>query len=65
MKRHAFDPVSFFFGLLFATVAVWLGLIGDNRLSIDDRWFWPVILITAGVTIAFSGLRRRDHERGE
>jgi hypothetical protein len=56
MKRHQFDPVSFFFGAVFLSIATWLVLINGDA-DFNDRWFWPAILIVAGLGIALSGLR--------
>ena len=60
MERHAFDGISFFFGLVFVTVASWV-LLTEGRLDfVDARWVWPVLLVVGGIALlvpAFRGAR--------
>lgn len=58
MERHAFDGISFFFGLIFVTVASWV-LLTDGRLDfVDARWVWPVLLVAGGVALLVPTVRR-------
>lgn len=65
MERHAFDGISFFFGLVFVTVASWV-LLTEGRLDfVDARWVWPVLLVVGGIALlvpAFRGARGGEPE---
>lgn len=57
MKRHAFDPVSFVFGLLFAFVAVFV-LSGNTLANLYPLWVWTLPAMTVGLLVVLYGLRR-------
>ena len=58
MERHAFDGVSFFFGLVFVTAASWV-LLTEGRLDfVETRWIWPVLLVVGGIALLVPVLRR-------
>lgn len=58
MERHAFDGVSFFFGLVFVTLASWV-LLTEGRLDfVEARWLWPVLLVIGGVALVVPAFRR-------
>jgi hypothetical protein len=62
MKRHAFDGISFFFGLVFVTVASWV-LLTDGALDfVDARWVWPVLLVAGGIGLVVPAFRRNPPE---
>ena len=69
MKRHAIDPFSFVFGLLFALVG-WFFLTGDRSVAdIGSTWIWPVTILTLGLLIVlyaakriYSGMARSSQE---
>lgn len=57
-ERHAFDPLSAVFGLLFVVVAG-LALAGELRpLALGGQWIGPVLLI--GIGLALVTTIRRD-----
>jgi hypothetical protein len=62
MKRHEFDPVSAFFGVLFAGAALAVTLADERVFDINSRWVWPALLILGGAVLVFSGMagNRRD-----
>ena len=54
MKRHAFDPLSFIFGLLFLLVGLPL-LVSQPGLEVfEGRWVFPAFLVLAGVVVLAS-----------
>lgn len=57
MKRHAFDPVSFVFGLLFAFLAVFV-LSGNTLADLSPRWVWTLPAIAVGLLVVLYGVRR-------
>jgi hypothetical protein len=58
MERHAFDGISFFFGLLFVTLASWV-LLTDGALDlVDARWVWPVLFVVGGIALLVPTFRR-------
>ena len=66
MKRHRFDVISMFFGLLFIGLAgTWA--FGDEDITLLElKWVWPVLLVVAGLAIvAFSVQRSVEADRGE
>ncbi|HSF86530.1 MAG TPA: hypothetical protein VLG28_12860 [Acidimicrobiia bacterium] len=67
MQSHRFDPISFFFGLLFAAIATYV-LVVDDLDVFDARWVWPVVLIMGGVAVLaslFSGRSRSTPTAGD
>ena len=56
MYRHPFDPISFFFGLVFTVGAL-------SALFVDDPWpfgrarLWPIMLIAGGLALLVAALR--------
>ncbi len=58
MKRHPFDAVSFFFGLVFTALAAWVLFSGDLDVF-EVRWVWPTVLIVGGLAIIGSMFTRR------
>ncbi len=69
MRRHAFDPVSFGFGLLFALtgLAIATGVLRAEDLAEHKPWPW--IVIAVGVLLLIPTLRRpfdrREQEEPE
>jgi hypothetical protein len=68
MRRHAIDPFSFVFGLLFAFLG-WFFLTGDRSMAdIGSKWIWPVTILTLGLLMVlyaarriYSGMARSQH----
>jgi hypothetical protein len=63
MKRHAFDPFSFVFGLAVAGLGLYF-LVG-NRTAADlgATWIWPFPMLLVGlasVIYAVRAMRQRD-----
>ncbi len=58
MKQHRFDPISFFFGLVFTAAALTV-LFVDDLDVLDARWVWPVVLIVGGVAMLASMFTQR------
>jgi hypothetical protein len=57
VKRHAFDPVSFVFGLLFAVLAVFV--LSDNNLAdLYPLWVWTLPAMAVGLLVVLYGVRR-------
>lgn len=71
MKTHEFDGVSFFTGLILATLGLFYLIprdvtdIVDLLISAGD-WFWPVLLLAVGLAVIVPALmpsrRGRDDE---
>lgn len=57
MKRHAFDPASFVFGLLFAFLAVFV-LSGNNVADLYPLWVWTLPAMALGLLVVLYGVRR-------
>ena len=57
MKRHAFDPVSFVFGLLFAFLAIFV-LTGNTLADLYPLWVWTLPAMAVGLLVVLYGLRR-------
>jgi hypothetical protein len=57
MKRHAFDPVSFVFGLLFAFLAVFV-LSGNTLADLYPLWVWTLPAMAIGLLVVLYGVRR-------
>ena len=64
MKRHAFDPLSFVFGLLFVAVGVPLLFSESGLKALDGRWVFPAFLIIAGA-IVLGSTRKREQAHEE
>lgn len=58
MKRHEFDAVSAFFGVLIGGSALAVTLADERVLDISSEYVWPGVLILAGIVLLLSGLRR-------
>jgi hypothetical protein len=57
VKRHAFDPVSFVFGLLFAFLAVFV-LSGNTLADLYPLWVWTLPAMGVGLLVVLYGVRR-------
>jgi hypothetical protein len=57
VKRHAFDPVSFVFGLLFAFLAVFV-LSGNTLADLWPVWAWTLPMMVVGLLVVLYGVRR-------
>jgi hypothetical protein len=57
VKRHAFDPVSFVFGLLFSFLAVFV-LSGNNLADLYPLWVWTLPAMAVGLLVVLFGVRR-------
>lgn len=57
MKRHAFDPVSFVFGLLFAFLAVFV-MSGNTLADLYPLWIWTLPAMSVGLLVVLYGVRR-------
>lgn len=57
MRRHAFDPVSFVFGLLFAFIAVFV-LTGNTLADLYPLWVWTLPAMALGLLVVLYGVRR-------
>jgi hypothetical protein len=57
MKRHAFDPFSFVFGL--AVVALGLYFLVGNRTAADlgATWIWPFPVLLVGLASVIYAVR--------
>lgn len=58
MKRHPFDAISFFFGLVFTVGAVSALVAGADPWPFDRAGVWPVLLIVGGVVMLVASVRR-------
>ena len=56
MKRHPFDPVSAFFGVLIGGSALAVTLADSRVFDLSGRWVWPALLIAGGAVLVLSGL---------
>ena len=61
MNRHAFDPLSFVFGLLFLIGGIPL-LVSDAGFELFNAdWVFPAFLVVAGVIVlATAQFTKRD-----
>ena len=57
MKRHAFDPVSFVFGLLLAFLAVFV-LSGNTLADLYPLWVWTPPAMAVSLLVILYGVRR-------
>jgi hypothetical protein len=69
MKRHSFDAISFFTGVVIALIGL-IFLIPNTPAEIIDAitdlgsWFWPVVLLVIGGAIVIPVLvPRRDDDQ--
>ncbi len=56
MKRHPFDPVSAFFGVLIGGSALAVTLADSRVFDLSGRWVWPMLLIAGGAVLLLSGM---------
>ncbi len=63
MNKHAFDPVSFLFGMLFAALGVYLATGTTDLSAFEDERIWPLFLIVAGLLFVGPALSRRGRRR--
>jgi hypothetical protein len=57
MKRHAFDPISFVFGLLFAFLAIFV-LAGNTLGDFWPTWALTLPAMTVGLLLVLYAVRR-------
>jgi hypothetical protein len=57
VRRHAFDPISFVFGLLFAFLAVFV-LSGNTLADLYPLWVWTLPAMAVGLLVVLYGVRR-------
>jgi hypothetical protein len=57
VKRHAFDPISFVFGLLFVFVALFV-LSGNSLADLYPLWVWTLPAMAVGLLAVLYGVRR-------
>ena len=62
MKRHVFDPISAFFGILIGGSALAVTLADERVFDIGSRWVWPSVIILAGLLVLGSGLGKRSRD---
>jgi hypothetical protein len=65
MKRHAFDGLSFFAGLVITGVGLAFLLVPDLFDLVDlftdaGSWFWAVVLIAVGIAIIAPAVTKRS-----
>lgn len=71
MKTHKFDAISFFTGLVIATVGLVFLIPGTPSDVIEavsrlGNWFWPVLLLLLGLAILIPVfLPDRDQETNQ
>lgn len=58
MERHAFEPVSFFFGAIFVAAGLML-LTGDTE-AIPLDWAGPTVAVCLGLLIVLAVRPRRS-----
>jgi hypothetical protein len=56
MKRHPFDPVSAFFGVIIGGSALAVTLADSRVFDLSGRWVWPMLLIAGGAVLLLSGM---------
>ena len=62
MKRHAFDPVAFIFGMIFLALGVPMAFSDRGLTLFEGRWIAPAVLIVAGVVVLVSTRSRREQD---
>lgn len=60
MKRHPFDAVSAFFGVLIGGSALAVTLADERVFDLSSKYVWPGLLILAGVVLLVSSLARSN-----
>lgn len=58
MKRHAFDPLSAFFGALIGGSALAVTLVDERVFDLSSRWVWPLMMIVTGLVLLASSMGR-------
>jgi hypothetical protein len=64
MKRHTFDGLSFFAGLVITGIGLGFLLVPDVFELVDlftdaGSWFWATVLIALGVAVIAPAISRR------
>jgi hypothetical protein len=62
MKRHAFDPVAFIFGIVFLAVGIPMAFSDRGLTLFEGRWVAPAVLIVAGVVVLLSTRGRQGQD---
>jgi hypothetical protein len=65
MRRHAFDPVSFILGALFAAVGLTFLFGGSGLGDLHLAVLWPLPLIVIGVLMLVSTIQRRTRHEAD
>jgi hypothetical protein len=70
MKRHAFDGLSFFAGLVITAIGLAFLLVPDVFDLVDlftdaGSWFWAAVLIAVGIAIIAPAVARRPSSDDE
>jgi hypothetical protein len=70
MKRHSFDAISFFSGLVIAVIGLMFLIPNTPQELIDaitdlGSWFWPVILLAIGAAIVIPVLIPRSKDEDQ
>ena len=65
MRTHRFEATSLLFGLFFTGIGLTF-LRGDVDVwRLDWSWFWPVLLVLAGVLVVSSARAKNDHSESQ
>ena len=64
MKRHAFDPLSFIFGVFFLVMAAAAAFRADIDWNVG-AWVLPAAILVLGVGLLVSTLRMSTTEESE
>ncbi len=62
MKRHAFDPVAFIFGMIFLAVGIPMAFSDRGLALFEGRWIAPAVLIIAGAVVLLSTRNRQRRD---
>lgn len=65
MKRHAFDPVAFIFGMIFLAVGIPMAFSDRGLTLFEGRWVAPAVLIVAGVVVLVSTRSRQAEDESD